>query len=340
MKTLNYFLSFILFCSFLPQVSAQEIWDDAILYYSFDGSCSDIGPNGLNGTAQGGGAFVADRFGVSGKAISFDGMDDYIDIPDEAIIECDFPVSFSFWVKVSDLSLEYTQFFATDQLFNEYGGFRASCSTNSPGSVVANYGNAKGAASTFNRKSKVSDYTLIADEWCHIVCVFQGPLSSIVYINGMEAGGTYTGDADPYVAYTLGAPKIGTFTGNFCHPDDFYYLGEMDDFGMWNRCLTYQEIQDLYNYSPPGGNNEVVEVNRSFKAFPVPVQNRFSLNCNSSHNNLDLIIIDINGKQVYSGTLVNKTTNVIPVETLTSGVYVYEVLSGNKFLFSDKFIKE
>lgn len=340
MKFSKAFFAIILFVIFGLSLSAQEIWDDAVFYYPFDGTCEDIGPNELHGTPMGNSLYSPDRFGNMGMALSFDGIDDYVDIPDNGLIECDFPVSVSLWVKVPDLSLEYTQFFANDQQFNDYGGFRVTASSTVPGAIVANYGNGQGAASSWNRKSKISNMITSADSWYHIVCVFQGPFSSIVYINGMEAGGYYNGEAEPYVGYTSGTPKIGTFPGNNIHYMDFFMLGEMDDIGMWNRCLTYDEIQYLYNYTPPVGNADIIKQDPSFKAFPIPAHSDFSIKCNSNYNDLDILIYGVHGDLVYEGHLENKSTNMIPVDSFSPGVYFYEVFAGNKMLYTEKFIKQ
>jgi len=58
------------------------IADNLVAYYPFSGNANDESGNGNNGTENGGVTLTTDRFGNANTAYSFDGVDDWIDIPD------------------------------------------------------------------------------------------------------------------------------------------------------------------------------------------------------------------------------------------------------------------
>ena len=57
-----------------------------VAWYPFDGNASDMSGNGNHGTVNGA-TLGLDRFGEENKAYSFDGVDDYITLPDSDILE-------------------------------------------------------------------------------------------------------------------------------------------------------------------------------------------------------------------------------------------------------------
>ena len=67
-----------------------------VAYYPFNGNANDESGNGNNGTVYG--ATLTDgRFGNTGSAYDFDGIDDYVDIKKQLLSNTDFTVGF--WLK-------------------------------------------------------------------------------------------------------------------------------------------------------------------------------------------------------------------------------------------------
>ena len=66
-----------------------------VAWYTFDGNASDMSGNGNNGTVNGA-TLGTDRHGLTNRAYSFDGVDDWIDTPIDSNQE---KVSFSVWFK-------------------------------------------------------------------------------------------------------------------------------------------------------------------------------------------------------------------------------------------------
>ena len=64
-----------------------------VAWYPFDGNASDMSGNGNHGTVNGA-TLGTDRHGQIGKAYHFDGVDDYIEVFDDDVIN--FPATSSF----------------------------------------------------------------------------------------------------------------------------------------------------------------------------------------------------------------------------------------------------
>ena len=63
--------------------------------YHFDGDANDSSGNENNGTIYGGAAFVD---GVSGQALSFDGVDDYVNVSDAPTLDLTTALTIEAWI--------------------------------------------------------------------------------------------------------------------------------------------------------------------------------------------------------------------------------------------------
>ena len=60
---------------------------DGVALYLFNGNANDEGANGLHGTIYGGAGFTTDRNGNANGAIELDGVDNYVELPNEAAFD-------------------------------------------------------------------------------------------------------------------------------------------------------------------------------------------------------------------------------------------------------------
>ncbi|MDD2323158.1 MAG: T9SS type A sorting domain-containing protein [Bacteroidia bacterium] len=344
MNKITTYFSLLLSFSILLNLSGytQAISDRLVFYYPFHGSSIDESANGYHAVAMGP-ELVSDRKGIPDEAYHFDGIDDYILIPDLDAIECDFPVSFAFWTKLDTLNIKLNQFIGTDQRFNDYNGFRISTSSDNLGSIVVNYGNGYGAASSFNRVSKISDTTLTTGKWYHVASVLQSPYSVKIFINGVNAGGYIAGEGDPFVAYSEdGQPKIGIFPGNLSSPETNYLLGALDDVAMWHRALSDQEILNLYQDDLLGNDVFLSKETPQFQVFPNPAKNNLNLSIPSENDNglFCVEIIAVNGSVIKSRPRVSPGIITFSVSDIKTGLYMIRVSGNEKVYFTKRFIKQ
>jgi hypothetical protein len=66
-------------------------------WWPFNGNANDESGNGNHGTVNGA-TLAADRFGNAGKAYSFDGVDDFVQISNNPLLEPSNSISISAWV--------------------------------------------------------------------------------------------------------------------------------------------------------------------------------------------------------------------------------------------------
>jgi len=206
-------------------------------WWPFNGNANDESINNNHGVVNGA-TLTNDRFNNPNSAYSFDGINDYISI-DSLTITNNFTISF--WIKsqmgdnnygviLNDGSVNYS---GNDFLINidsnrigiraDKNGFPLNYEYNSPLAL-----------------SNLSIY----NQWANVIWVMK-PDSSKIYLNGIKLIDIYVqGSNENYhdsSAY-IGVRKVWSYF-------DKFFLGKIDDIGIWNRPLNNQEIFEVYNSS-------------------------------------------------------------------------------------------
>jgi hypothetical protein len=203
--------------------------DDAnlILHYTFDeGAGSAIGDssgNGYSGTFE---SIPAWATGVSGSAISLDGVGSYVDAPAAAWSSVDTEFTVSFWTK-------------GDATLGNNWGFYAG---DTAGRIVSCHA-PWGSQVIFDTTAGWNDERVIVDaaddelrgQWRQWTIV-RDSVNGIkqLYIDGMPYGST-TPTADPIA----GIDRFFIGAGDNA---DSPYMGLMDDFQIYNRALSAEEV--------------------------------------------------------------------------------------------------
>ena len=89
---------------FMAGQTKADLSDGLVAHYSFSGNADDESGNGNDGTVFGA-TLTTDRFGNPNSAYSFDGINDYIVLPNESSFDLT-EFSIVMWVKVPDYSKE------------------------------------------------------------------------------------------------------------------------------------------------------------------------------------------------------------------------------------------
>ena len=225
----------------LSVIDVDEIpIDGLLLFYTFNGTFNDIGPYAFHGVGTA--SFTTDRNGNPNSAASFNGVDQYVDLPSNSILKPQLPVSFSFWIKFNNIAPESTVIVTNDFATNISSGVWMNLS--SSGYLTISYADALGSFSIDRRRTKIGTTQIQAGIWYHIVGIANGPLDMKMYINGTDDGGEYSGYGQE-LGYTNAQGSIGRKHANF-NADPYYLNGTIDDFGYWNRALTEDEVQILF----------------------------------------------------------------------------------------------
>jgi hypothetical protein len=192
------------------------------------GIAVDYSGHGYHGTinsgVNGGGLSVT---GMAGGAIEFDGMDDTIDIGKNAVdlgIDGAKPKSVSVWV--------YTHNFKNGGIF-ETGARVASQNF----SLRTRGGNNQWRVQYY---SVDQDFTYTSlDTWVHFALVYDGTTSTCYANNTVVASAARTLDTAATLMF-----QIGVY-------NNYRFDGAIDDFRLYNKALTPEEVQYLYERTDP-----------------------------------------------------------------------------------------
>ena len=223
-------------------------------YYPLDGNANDLAVSPVNGTLIGGPAFVADRKGNAGKAVSFlpavpfdstkpqvpAKAGQFVDIPGSANRNY-LPITVSFWCKLdadapihgnilnkyvpaawNGIQLLYEKNTATGKYFL-YPWYLNSQSNR----IIGDYGEAP-----FN-------FELPTNKWMHIVMTVNDKEAAVYLDNKLVGQKKWTGTAR--VSTNGFNWKIG---GTYDYNN--WFKGAMDEVRIYNRVLLASEIKHLF----------------------------------------------------------------------------------------------
>ena len=234
MKTLILLFSVLITTMSFAQVPNYVPANGLVGWWPFNGNANDESGNGNNGTVNGA-TLTVDRNGVANQAYTFD-VNQKI-----GTFITNFPVySISIWAKINTWNLGIGTF---------NGGALASHKT------AGFYGNGWGLEHNgtnnqnqwswfeYNGNNSVQEYvgSPQLNTWFHIVFTSDSQGARKLFINGVLTD-TYNGAAiisgGNNYEFKIGALIDGQTI--------WWFKGDLDDVGYWNRALTECEIQNLY----------------------------------------------------------------------------------------------
>ncbi len=220
-------LLFLTTLFFVTNLWAQIPTNGLVAYYPFNGNANDESGNGWNGAVNGP-TPTADRFGNINSAYNFNGVSDYIYVTNSNIVTGN-QFCLSAWSKFNSQGMIICtgnqNDFLLEQVTND--SIHNFIHTDSPTGYYYNYG--KMLYANLN-------------QWNHICITYNG-IELRTYINGLlvrivNADGNLYSWQNDYLA-------IGTYMLNGS-PSNSYFNGQIDDIAIYNRCLAYSEVQQLY----------------------------------------------------------------------------------------------
>lgn len=195
-------------------------------YKKVDSNSVDFVDANFNGTDT---AISYANAGIIGNDATFDGSTSKITIPTADNNNFN-TVSFSFWMKTSDATDEVL-YYAADAAGAAIMYFRKCFTTANKLDFII-----------FNVTDTILTTTtsVTGGGWIHVVVTKTGANASI-YINGNT-----TAEA---TSSAMNTANIGTTRewGNFTLAGILFYTGQLDEFGIWTKVLSANEITDLYN---------------------------------------------------------------------------------------------
>jgi subtilisin family serine protease len=201
------------------------------VHYSFDASAQDKSGNGNHGIIHGG-TFTTDRFGNADKALQFDGIDDFVEIPNESDFDLQ-TFTISTIIKVG--SLEKENWVISKGPY--FGNFTITIYDNEhdywPGYAGCVYQTAEG-----NWSWLIPENAVPVGEFFHLAVTIDSS-SFKSYING-DLARTALNPAPP----RMNNERVTVGAGGYYAVSSFF-TGIIDDLRIYNRVLSEIEIRAL-----------------------------------------------------------------------------------------------
>jgi hypothetical protein len=243
----------------LKFVPIQDNGEGLVGHWKFDGDATDSSSYGNNGTENGGVSYVD---GVCGQAISLDGVNDSILVPDADVLDpsstqeitilawvylptYDTPISNNYWTIVGK----------TVTSGRENGAYVLNVVNNgspppdTPGQLLFVLYEEPG-------QTIVSDSVVPLNQWVLVAFTHDVDDNSNFFINGVLAGSHTT------VTSTFDNSSHDFRIGYSGAYSDYFY-GSIDEVRMYNRALSQAEIQALMNECQPGGTSPIPDTGQT-----------------------------------------------------------------------------
>ena len=241
----------------LPQGCAPLNSTGLVAWWRAEGDVTDTLGNHdgtwMNGaTAAANGVFGV---GVIGSAFDFNGVNQYISVPDNPMLHVQ-TVTVDGWVKTPIASIAvynwYTPILATGDP-NSHQGYELFIQRDYANSNLAHAGFIVWSSSSVGGLIGSNTVGLnVADgAWHHLAGIYDGSTVS-VYVDGkLEGSKPYSGT----IQYANPSPLyIGTEPDYLSHPSASHppFQGAMDDIEVWNRSLSAGEVMAIYSSGTAG----------------------------------------------------------------------------------------
>jgi len=151
-------------------------------------------------------------------------------------------------------------------------------------------------------------------EWIHLVCVYTQTDNKLkIYKNSN-------------LIVTQDVLEVITSPGNHVlgKLNSSFLTGKLDDIGLWNRALTQNEINNLYNSTLDINETK----NNSISIFPNPFNGKIQINANTYINSKFSIVNNI-GLEVFQGIITNESLE-LDLNFLSKGTYFIQFENLNK----------
>lgn len=303
---------------------SQNLNDSLLIHYTFDGNAQDQSGNGYDGIVNA--TLTQDQFGNPNSAYSFNGIDEFIDLPNVADLKPDLPISYSVWVKFNSLpstgNVMFTNNFAQD---NHSGVWMQGASN---GAITIAFGSALGGTSSNNIRRKRGSTIVQTGVWYHVAGVVRGPTDMDIYIDCVDDGGTYHGQSASTVGYTADAGSIGR--KDVANASPYYFDGVLDEFRYWNRAITLNDIEKICERNASVNENSM---SYNLQVYPNPAEE--TINFTGDVDQIDSFqIIDLNGRVVLTSSKLSS----IDVSAISEGMYHVHISLKDGSLVSKKLI--
>jgi hypothetical protein len=217
------------------EIFEKRIMKGLAAYYPFNGNANDSSGNGNNGAVYGA-TLAPDRFGRADNAYSFNGTSDWIKVENSPTLNINGYNSLSICAWIKPTSIQASQDYCILWKWGPGGAEDDQYTLEVQG--------AKAIFRLSDLPSALTSNTIInPDLWYFLTGVYDAQAGkSRIYINGL---------LDNEMNLSFSIYNTTQFVGIGCGTNSTgFFAGYIDDIRIYNRALSVEEIQGLYNERP------------------------------------------------------------------------------------------
>lgn len=222
-------------------LNAQGLRNGLILHYPLDGDFQDFSSSGNDGIGSGV-TFTLDYCGSPNFAASF-ATNTFMQIPFQAGLQVQYPLSFSFRVKFTNYNSSTNYLlWTTNEALPTDPGFRGVFVNHLNGSMSVRLGNGANFNASGTRIYS-APFAVTNNQWYQVTIIIPNQSSCQIYVDCVAKAVASSGPIGP-ISYSSNSGFIGKA---FFPPNgtSTYFNQQLDDFRMWNRAITPNEIAGL-----------------------------------------------------------------------------------------------
>jgi hypothetical protein len=216
--------------------SGVDLSNGLVAYYPFSNNANDQSPNGLHGSVYEA-TLTMDRHNNPNAAYYFDGINDYIEVANNALLNFDNDFTLVAWVNMAQAKQMGSRIIDKSVGSTNYGFLLDTYAADQMGDGIRLF---CGDAWRYKSNSKI-----VASQWTLIVGTYKDGVGKI-YINGVLDSENTSSTITKII--TSSTPmRFGFDTGVRTGPDfDDSFKGKLDDIRIYHRTLSLSEIKYLY----------------------------------------------------------------------------------------------
>ena len=212
-------------------------------WWPFSGNANDESGNGNNGTVFGA-ILAADRNNLPASSYDFNGTTNYISLNNTFFSNPSrvSTFSYSFWINPSALPTAGKLF----AINGKEGFWRTISVCLIENGTIEIRGSQPSPQDYFAANSKS---TVSLSKWNHVVITYKDGLFSL-YVNGVLSNTQSIAYTSMEFAYLQAGNSTSTNLFGAANPVSpgvaYHYNGKLDEYGVWNRALTADEVSKIY----------------------------------------------------------------------------------------------
>ena len=275
-----------------------------VAFFPFCGDATDHSGTNNNGTLYGGLTFVEDRLGNPNSAANFDGVNDFIQVPNSISLDT---LTDSLTLACWFYTKSYDQIYASLLSKSIYSpALRQYSITYDKYGVIA-FGH-----------SLAANQVLALNKWYHIAITCKDSMINC-YLDGDLIGSHYLIKKIEQTDFPLDIGRDPHIAIEFHH-------GMIDDVRVYNRALSSEEVSEISsnNFDCSTISTNEADNYRKIKLFPNPTEGILTIESEELPHDLPIKVYDILGNLLKKEKLENNN-RTINLKGLNSGIYFLKI---------------